>query len=294
MKNVLILGGTGRLGQMVVERLRGTGCHIVTLARSAAPGNHISADINQFDAYEGFDTVIHCAAMKDVVRCETQIEQCIAANVTGTAVALRNASKAGVKRYIYISTDMAVEPQSVYGASKKLADAMVTSGSRDGLMQTAVIRLGNIIGRSGSVMTLFAEKAAQIGYVPVTDASMTRFLMSASDCADFVIRIARRKDLHGEIFVPRCKSYRILDVAEAVAPGVPVTIVGLRAGDMLSVKMISSTEALRTSAEEDMYRIVPVWAEEVVEGVPSELTSANNSEFASIDQLRQLYLELTF
>lgn len=281
------------MGQMVVERLRGTGCHITTLARSAAPGNHISADINQFDAYEGFDTVIHCAAMKDVVRCETQIEECIASNVTGTAVALRNASKAGVDRYIYISTDMAVEPQSVYGASKKLADAMVTSASRDGLMQTAVIRFGNIIGRSGSVMTLFAEKAAQIGYVPITDASMTRFLMSATNCADFVIRVARQKDLRGEIFVPRCKSYRILDMAEAVAPEVPVKIVGLRPGDMLSVKMISSTEALRTSPEEDMYRIIPVWAEEVVEGVPSELTSANNSEFASIDQLRQLYLELT-
>lgn len=286
MKNILILGGTGRLGQMLTAKL--AHYHVTTLARRAAPGRHIQADICEFTDYSGFDTVIHCAAMKDAPKCELDVETCIAANTTGTSIALKNAARYGVSKFIYISTDMAVKPQSVYGASKKLADALVVNAAREGTMETAVIRFGNIISRQGSILTLIADKAHELGYVPVTDARMTRFMMRADDCADFVMKVAQRS-VHGEIFVPRCNSYRILDVAEAVAPGVPVKIIGLRPGDALKVTMIAHNEVYRTVEEREMYRIVPVWSHErPVTVMSGELDSSNNPLFASIEELRIL------
>lgn len=287
MKNILILGGTGRLGTILTAKLKDY--NVTTLSRRASEsGQHIQADINTFSDYHGFDTVIHCAAMKDTVKCESQIMECVNTNINATAHALAAAQACGVQKYIYISTDMAVEPQSVYGASKKIADAMVIEAARGKTMQTAVIRFGNIITSSGSILTVLASKAEELGYVPVTDPSMTRFMLSVSECSDLVVMVARREDLDGAVFVPRCKSYRILDVAEAVAPGVPVQIVGFRPGDMLSVKMISSSESTRTMEFEQFYKIMPIWNFQPQRGF-CELTSANNEEFVTVQELRALY-----
>lgn len=289
MEKVLILGGTGRLGTMLAARL--TDCDVYTLARRANPKpNHIQADILTFEDYRGFDTVIHCAAMKDVAKCETHIEDCIATNVTATAFALRAARAAGVGKYIYISTDMAVEPQSVYGASKKLADSLVIGAAGDGIMQTAVVRLGNIIASEGSIFNTFHRLSNELGYVPVTDERMTRFLMRAEDCADFVIEVARQRDLCGDIFAPRCKSYRVVDVARAVAPDKPQKIVGLRAGDMLAVIMVAQGEVSRTIVEERWYRIGRSSGNL---GVSRELNSANNPEFATVEELAALWREIS-
>lgn len=289
MKNILILGGTGRLGTILRTKLT-PHYNVTTLSRRAACWEqHIRADINTFTDYQNYDTVIHCAAMKDTVACESQIMECVNTNIKATAHALSAAQDCGVQKYIYISTDMAVEPQSVYGASKKIADAMVIEAARHSQMQSAIIRFGNIITSHGSILSTLANRAKELGYVPVTDPSMTRFMLSVSECSDFVVEVARQDDLDGAVFVPRCKSYRILDVAEAVAPGVPVHIVGFRPGDMLSVKMISSSEAPRTVEFENFFKIMPTWNYSAQQRSYCELTSANNEEFATVAELRSLY-----
>lgn len=287
MKNILITGGTGRLGQALLKHL--SNYNVTTLSRSATQGNHIQADICNFTHYQEFDIVIHCAAMKDAVACESQIDECIRTNVTATQFSVDAAIRSGVGRYIYISTDMAVEPQGVYGASKKLAEAVVVNAARCSSMQTAVIRFGNIIGHTGSIFDTLATKAAQLGYVPITDHRMTRFLMSSDECADFVIQVTQRNELWGEIFVPRCSSYRIMDIASVVAPSYETRIVGLRPGDALEVTIISKVEAPRTTAESDMLRILPAWSTQKPTTECGELTSSNNQNVATERYLREIY-----
>ncbi len=289
---MLIIGGTGRLGTMLQNRL--SDCDVTTLSRRELPErtNHISADVASFVDYAGFDVVINCAAMKDVAKCEANISECVNINFYGTLHSVQAAKRAGVGRYIYISTDMAVEPQSVYGASKMLADAAVIDAAKGSQMQSAVIRLGNIIAKNGSILTLLASKAQELGYVPITDTGMTRFLMTDMECADFVVDVINREVLSGEIYAPRCKSYRITDVAEAVAGGYSTKIVGLRPGDMLAVTMVSQRESARTSIEGNTYIIEPEWSTKDISAVGGAINSANNYSFASVDELRELFMSL--
>ncbi len=302
MKRVLIVGGTGRLGSKLKELL--IDCEVFTLSRRELVNNanHISANISTFTEYQNFDTVINCAAMKDVAKCEDNIAECVSINYYGTLFSLQSAQKAGVKRYIYISTDMSVEPQSVYGASKKLADATVTNFASNGQMQTAVIRLGNIIAKEGSILTVLANRAKELGFIPITDSSMTRFLMTDKECVEFVISVLKREKLSGEIYAPKCKSYRITDVAQAVAPEYPIKIVGLRPGDMFEVIMVAKQECARTREEGSTYIIEPEWKrlnfepelyeKRLSQSLRQPVTSSNNQQFATVQELRELYLGL--
>ncbi|MFI3240334.1 MAG: polysaccharide biosynthesis protein [Bacteroidales bacterium] len=295
MKNLLILGGTGRMGSALAACLGGR-FKVTTLARNEYAD--LRADINDFVDYQGYDVVVNCAAMKDVVKCETQVPECIAANVTGVAFSLEHAARCGVKRYIYISTDMAVDVKNVYGASKKIADALVVNMARTSNTECCVVRLGNIIGSAGSIFTTLASKSKELGYMPITDIGMTRFLMMASDCADFVSSVVEYKgSVKGDIFAPKCKSYRVVDIAKAVAENVPIRVIGKRLGDELSVTMISDSELLRTtSGVGGHYRILPPWSDEHIEVVDmgglAYLSSENNPSFASVEELRDIYCSL--
>ncbi len=286
---ILIIGGTGRLGQMLRARL--AGYEVTTLSRREI-GNidsHISADVLTFEDYTGYDVVVNCAAMKDVAKCQEQVEECVQINFMGVMASLKAAQKCGVGRYIYISTDMAADVESVYGASKMLADQLVVNSAQDGQMQTAVIRLGNIIAREGSIFTILASKGKELGYIPITDSAMTRFLMRDSECADFVIDAILRPNVCGEIYAPRCKAYRIGDVAAAVAPQLEQRIVGLRAGDALSVTMVAQREVSRTQIVGDCYVIHPQWAGRNFGDVKAPVNSANNFSYATIEELTKLY-----
>ncbi len=298
MQKILILGGTGRLGTVLKGLLEAQGYEITTLARNERAD--ISADISTFENYNGFDTVVNCAAYKDVAKCEANVETAIAANISGVAHSLEAASKGGVKRYLFISTDMAVDVFSVYGASKKIGDSLVVNFAKEHQMECAVVRLGNIIGSRGSIFTVLRDKAQELCYVPITDARMTRFYMAAPRCADFILNLILTKvELRGYIFAPCCPSYRIGDVAEAVAPSTPVKIVGFRPGDTLTITMLSSGELARTIyTKEGNYCVLPIWNERVLSGEPIEnivkfeglesLNSANNPHIASIEELREL------
>ncbi len=290
---ILLIGGSGRLGKMLCQRL--SGHDVTTLSRrelNTENAKHISGDILTFKDYSGFDVVVNCAAMKDVAKCEERVEECVEINYHGTFTSLNESIRCGVKRYVYISTDMASEVNSVYGASKLLADALVVNAAKAGVIQTCVIRLGNIIAKSGSIFTLFEQKASELGHIPITDAGMTRFLMRDSECADFVIETICSDTLSGEIYAPRCKAYRIGDIATAVAPDIEQRIVGLRPGDALSVVMVAQREAHRTEIRGDRYVIHPQWCALNFSDVDSQISSANNYAYATVEELRQLYCEL--
>ena len=307
MQKILVIGGTGRLGQSLAKRLSEMGgCQLFTLSRSARNQELMSGlfpnvvcrtgDVSTWSDYSGYDTIIHCAAMKDVAKCEAEIQQCVDTNIIGTAAAVAGAARCGVRKYLYISTDMAVAPCSVYGASKLIADAIVVNAARPGGMQTGIVRLGNIIASKGSIFNILSAKAAELGCVPVTHPSMSRFLMTGESCADFVIRAMGLCDA-GETFVPVCPSYDILKVAEAVAPGVPIKIVGLRPGDALSVTMIGSNVGRRTLSKDDFYLIAArdrdcrSYVEKGYVPVPAGfmLDSANNPRRYSVHELREIY-----
>ncbi len=290
---ILIIGGSGKLGKMLCERL---GHHdITTLSRRKENpfyAKHISGDVLTFNSYEGYELVINCAAMKDVAACESEVEQCVSINFQGTLSSLQGAIKGGVKRYVFISTDMASTANSAYGASKMLADTLVVNAAREGKIQTCVVRLGNIIAREGSIFSIFSQKSKELGYVPITDKRMTRFLMSDEQCADFVCGAIMRERLSGEIFAPRCKAYRIGDIATAVAPEFEQKIVGLRSGDALSVTMVAQRETPRTQIQGNSYIIHPQFSGLTFSELEQEVSSDNNYTYATIEELRELYNSL--
>lgn len=303
-KNIALTGGTGRLGSMLVERLLWNVNKLVVVSRDQVKQDHLKArfpevefhrgDVTDYDvlsrAFAGLDTVIHCAAMKDPALCEQEIEQSISTNINGTRESLRAALACGVKRFIYISTDMAVESTSVYGHCKALADALVVDAARNSTMKSCVIRLGNILATEKSILTILRDKAVELGYVPITDAGMSRFMMSSTECADYVISIMRDETITGgEIFIPKCPSYDILRVAEAVAENTPIRIIGTRPGDMLAVTMVSSSETSRCRDIGQLgYAIFPLWSESPYGNHVEfrSLTSANNPHRVTVEELR--------
>ncbi|MEG2479477.1 MAG: polysaccharide biosynthesis protein [Mucinivorans sp.] len=300
MSKVLITGGSGRLGVMLLEILHADTIGVFSrnankqkLLRHRYPNvQFFEGDVTCYDdishAMSGFDTVIHCAAMKDIAYCEANIEQCMHTNIQGTRTALCAAKMCGVEKFIYISTDMAPQAIGVYGHSKALAESLVVDAARDSSLKSYVIRFGNIISSKSSIFTFLREQALERGYVPITHPQMSRFIMSAKACAQHIIRVVMSTDLpYGVILVPRCPSYNILDVAHIAAPSVPIRIVGLRAGDALSVVMVSQSESPRTRLTDDWYIIYPLWAKQI-NGTQVDfesLTSENNPWRATIDEL---------
>lgn len=316
MKNVLITGGTGRLGTAITEYLKSQDHpgRIATLSRSLDKQAELLArfpDVECFTgdvadreaicrAMDGCDTVIHCAAMKDPSLCEIDTTGCVDANIHGTMNLIDAAKEVGVSKVIYISTDMAVEPESMYGASKMVSDLLVTAAARDGLC-SAVVRIGNIIGARGSVFSLFKQKLREHGYIPVTDSRMSRFILSVEQCAAYVVHVVEMCR-GGETFVPKCQCYDIMRLVEAIGENTPVKIVGMRPGDMLVVKMLSQGEAWRSVENDQEYIILPRWytPQQVeqyrVQGALDDkvsdgfsLTSANNPRRATVEELRAVF-----
>lgn len=310
MENVIILGGTGRLGSMIVRKLvEQCLCkRICVISRDIQKQQLLaerydnvefcSVDICSKDLtgkFAGFDTVIHAAAMKDVVKCEKDVVKAIDVNVNGTINVVKEAQRAGVSHLIYASTDMSVEPHSVYGNSKALADAVVVNAAVSGLI-TCVVRFGNVIAPGSGVFSILTQKQRELGYFPITDNHMTRFIMSDVACVDFILNVISYAE-GGEVFVPRCPSYSVTDVAKAIDSSVERRVVGLRPGDALSVTMISEVESIRTLSSPEYYVILPnnydkcrieqYRQDNNLEALPEgfSLTSENNTNRASVTYL---------
>jgi UDP-N-acetylglucosamine 4,6-dehydratase len=212
-------------------------------------------------ALHGVDTVVHAAALKQVPACEYNPMEAIKTNILGTSNVLEAALDAGVKKVMTISTDKAVNPANLYGATK-LAAEKVTIQSNAYAAGTSTryscVRYGNVVGSRGSVVPVFL-KQRQNGKVTITDDRMTRFWLSLEQGVRFVIACIEQMQ-GGEVFVPKIPSMKVIDLARAIAPEAQVEIIGIRPGEKVHEVLISEDEARHTVEMERMFVVQPAEA----------------------------------
>ena len=216
-------------------------------------------DLNRLKrAFEGIDVVIHAAALKQIPAAEYNPIECIKTNILGAENVIEAALDNGVSSVIALSTDKAAAPVNLYGATKLCSDKLFVAannmkGKRE--IKFSVVRYGTVMGSRGSVIPFFLNARAN-GTLPITHPEMTRFNISLQEGVSLVL-YAIENAVGGEIFVPKLPSYKILDVAEAIAPTIPTKTVGIRPGEKLHEDMITENDSLLTVEFKDHYIILP-------------------------------------
>lgn len=257
-------------------------------------------------ALEGIDYVIHAAALKQVVAAEYNPFEFIQTNVIGANNIINACLNSDVKRVVALSTDKAAAPINLYGATKLCSDKLFVAannvrGKRD--LRFSVVRYGNVMGSRGSVIPFFLERKAS-GSLPITDAAMTRFNISLQEGVDMVLW-ALENAVGGEIFVPKIPSYRITDVATAIAPDCKQELVGIRPGEKVHEEMITASDSPNTVDMGRYYAILAATSGSAQSGVPSieeycrltgakrlpagfSYNSGDNPDFLTVSQIRAL------
>ena len=195
----------------------------------------------------GMDFIVHAAALKQVPTAEFNPFEAVKTNIHGAQNVIEAALENDVKKVVALSTDKACNPINLYGATKLASDKMFAAANHwQGSHHTtfAVVRYGNVVGSRGSVVPFFLKKKEE-GVLPITDERMTRFNITLKEGVNFVLNCLG-KMWGGELFVPKIPSYRIMDVAQAIAPECKCKIIGIRPGEKLHEEMISTEEWLRT------------------------------------------------
>jgi UDP-N-acetylglucosamine 4,6-dehydratase/5-epimerase len=215
-------------------------------------------------AFRGVDIVIHAAALKQVPAAEYNPSECIHTNIMGAENVVRACLANRISRVIALSTDKACNPINLYGATKLASDkTFVAANNLSGDIGTrfSVVRYGNVVGSRGSVIPHFQRLIGRgATELPITDARMTRFLITLTEGVDFVLSSLDR--MHGgEIFVPKIPSMKITDIAAAMAPKLPTRVIGIRPGEKLHEMMISADDARNTVDLGDRYAIEPAFVE---------------------------------
>ncbi len=207
-----------------------------------------------FEVAHGTDIVVHAAALKRIDAGEFQQKEFIKTNVLGSINVLDAAEASGVAKACLLSTDKACRPRSVYGATKLLAERVFTGFH--GSTVPVCVRYGNVLGSRGSVLDLFRQQAISGPEFTITDPAMTRFWMLMGRAVDTVLK-ALSDGGPGDIFVPRCDSFGILDLVTAIDPAMPVRIVGVRDGENIYETLVSSSEGARSRPDGDFVVISP-------------------------------------
>jgi UDP-N-acetylglucosamine 4,6-dehydratase len=275
--SVLITGGTGSFGKKCIEVLLKE-YHprkLIVFSRDELKQHEMQAngfdhpsmryflgDIRDRDrlrrALPGVDVIIHAAAMKQVPACEYNPSEAVLTNVMGAQNIVDVAIECGVRKVLALSTDKAVNPVNLYGATKLCEEKLMVQGnSYAGSRNTrfSCTRYGNVLGSRGSVIPLFRQQRAS-GKITVTDSRMTRFWLTLDQGVCFVLRSI--EDMHGgEIFVPRIPSMKIVDLAKTVAPECKIEFIGIRPGEKLHEAMISIDEARHAVRMDDRFVIFP-------------------------------------
>lgn len=248
-------------------------------------------------AMHGVDYVVHAAALKQVDTAEYNPFEFVRTNIIGSQNVIEASIDAGVKKVVALSTDKASSPLNLYGATKLAADKLFQSGNHYAagyVTRFSVVRYGNVMGSRGSVVPFFRSLAERGESLPITDERMTRFWITLPQAVQFVVDSFDQMN-GGELYVPRIPSTRILDIAEAVAPGAPRHIVGIRPGEKLHEEMISADDSRRTIRAGDRYIVLPTIAdwgfiqpegEEVPDGFAYR--SDSNDEWLSVEEIRAL------
>jgi len=275
-KSVLITGGTGSFGKAFVLRaLQSKARKVIVFSRDEQKHYEMQrsmsdkrlrffvGDIRDRDrlmsALRDVDIVVHAAAMKHVPICEYNPIEAVQTNVNGAKNLIEAAMACGVERVIALSTDKAVSPANLYGATKLCMEKLLIAANAyagDRWTRFSVVRYGNVMGSAGSVIPLFRSQL-QRGQLTITDSRMTRFWINMDDAVNLVLRGLELMN-GGEIFIPKLPTTDIETLAEAVAPGIPRTTVGIRPGEKLHETLVSAEEARRTSDCDD---VLVVWPE---------------------------------
>jgi UDP-N-acetylglucosamine 4,6-dehydratase (inverting) len=321
-KSILITGGTGSLGKALTRRIFNEYPDVkrlVIFSRDEQKQFQMAQEFPKSDypairffigdvrdkqrlvrAMNGVDYVIHAAAMKHVHIAEYNPQECIKTNVVGAENVIDACLETKVERVVALSTDKACAPINLYGATKLTSDKLFIAANNvrgKNPIRFSVVRYGNVMGSNGSVIPFFLKKRRD-GFLPITDPKMTRFNISLDEGVDMVLH-ALNTAWGGELFVPKIPSYRLVDVAKAIAPEIEHRVVGIRPGEKIHEEMITASDSYVTYDLGKYYAIlptVPVWnmdefvktfqAEKVPEGY--SYNSENNGEFLSVDQLRDL------
>jgi FlaA1/EpsC-like NDP-sugar epimerase len=248
---------------------------------------------------EGIDTVVHAAALKQVMAAEYNPFEFVQTNVLGANNVVSACLDAGVRRVVALSTDKAAAPVNLYGATKLCSDKIFIAannirGQRD--VRLSVVRYGNVMGSRGSVIPLFLKRRST-GVLPITHPDMTRFNISLQEGVEMV-GWALEHAKGGEILVPKIPSYRIVDVARAIGPECDFPVVGIRAGEKLHEEMITSSDSHNTVDLGSYYSIIQssgaalaeycraMGASRVAPGFA--YSSNNNPVFLGVDDIRKL------
>jgi UDP-N-acetylglucosamine 4,6-dehydratase len=318
-KVVLVTGGTGSFGQKFIEYvLRHSRVEAVRLySRDELKQHQVRQRIHDarlrfligdvrdkarlYRALRGVDFVVHTAALKQVPTCEYNPFEAVNTNIMGAANVIDAAIDCGVRRVIALSSDKAVNPVNLYGATKLCAEKLFVQGNAYvGTSETrfSCARYGNVVASRGSVIPLFLQQRLS-GMVTVTDERMTRFWMTLEQGVEFVLHCLEL--MHGgEIFVPKIPSMSIVDLVEAVAPGCEIKITGIRPGEKLHEVLISGDEARHTLEFPRMFVIQPEhpwWKEHNwVDGksIPEGFiySSDTNPEKMTVEVLRDMIARL--
>ncbi|MGK9476883.1 UDP-N-acetylglucosamine 4,6-dehydratase (inverting) [Melioribacter sp. OK-6-Me] len=332
-KTILITGGTGSFGKKFVETVlkRFTPRKVIIYSRDELKQfemqhnpkynkegvlmRYFIGDVRDEErlkrAMEGVDYVVHAAALKQVPACEYNPFEAVKTNVIGGQNVINACIEKGVRKVIALSTDKAAAPVNLYGATKLTSDKLFIAannfkGAHD--IKFSVVRYGNVMGSRGSVIPYFLQKRKE-GVLPITDERMTRFNITLQQGVDFVLESFKRM-WGGELFVPKIPSYRILDLAKAIAPECKIEIVGIRPGEKIHEEMITQADALNTIEFDDYFVILPsvqlgndsnfkLWDTEEFRlksnGKPGRFceygfsyNSGSNPHFLTVEELREL------
>jgi UDP-N-acetylglucosamine 4,6-dehydratase len=317
---VLITGGTGSLGKKLTRRLLAHHPPKKLIIFSRDELKQHEMQVSGFDdprlryfigdvrdvtrlrrAFVDVDVVIHAAALKQVPACEYNPIEAVLTNVDGARNVIDAALDRGVKKVMAVSTDKAVNPVNLYGATKMVAEKLfvqANSYSGTGPTHFSCVRYGNVVASRGSVIPLFLEQR-KTGKLTITDSRMTRFWMTLDQAARFVIGCTEEMR-GGEVFVPKIPSMTIVDLAQAIGPDCEVEIVGIRPGEKLHEVLISEDEARHTVEQNGKFVIQPNhpwWSEQNGNDDRASMdgfryTSDKNPLTMSVAELKQLVANL--
>lgn len=324
-KSILITGGTGSLGKALTRRIFKQWPNVKRLVifsrdeqkqfqmAQTYPSDRYPAirffigDVRDKDrlvrAMVRIDYVIHAAAMKHVHLAEYNPSECIKTNIGGAENVIHACLQCNVSKVVALSTDKACAPINLYGATKLTSDKLfIAANNIKGLTDIifSVVRYGNVMGSNGSVIPFFIKKRKD-GFLPITSPDMTRFNISLDGGVDMVFH-ALETACGGELFVPKIPSYKITDVATAIAPNTEQRVVGTRPGEKIHEEMITESDSFNTYDLGKYYTILPTVPnrrlKDFIESsnakkVPAGFSynSGTNSEWIDIDDIRSFIKE---
>jgi UDP-N-acetylglucosamine 4,6-dehydratase/5-epimerase len=313
---ILVTGGTGSFGKKFVEiAMRELNPKkIIIFSRDELKqhemrsGGFDQANLRYFigdvrdrerltRAMHGVDIVVHAAALKQVPACEYNPMEAVKTNIMGTSNVVEAALDAGVRKVMALSTDKAVNPVNLYGATKLAAEKLTVQSNAyaaGSSTRYSCVRYGNVVGSRGSVVPVFLSQRDQ-GKITITDDRMTRFWLSLDQGVRFVIECLEQMQ-GGEVFVPKIPSMKVIDLARAIAPEAAVSVIGIRPGEKLHEVLISEDEARNTVERETLFVVKPpetLWERSLqYDGKPLpegfRYSSDNNRDWLDIAGIQKL------